>query len=98
MTATGGLDEETTGVDDDGTVDEAELDEDELELVADVVAVVEVVPGIVYALTAVSMPTPATAANAIPVVSWLSRRIAASRARTLDCVLPSMVRKSGGVL
>lgn len=34
-------------MDDDGTVDEAELDEDELELVADVVAVVDVVPGIV---------------------------------------------------
>jgi hypothetical protein len=86
VTATGGLDEETTGVDDDGTVDEAaaELDKDELELVADVLAVVEVVPGIVYALTAVSIPTPATAANAIPVVSRLSRRIAASRARTLD--------------
>jgi hypothetical protein len=41
------LDDETTGVDDGDTVDEAELDEDELELVADAVAVVEVVPGIV---------------------------------------------------
>ena len=98
MTATGALDEETTGVEDDGTVDEAEVDEDELALVADVVAVVDVVPGIVYALTAVSMPTPATAANAIPVVSRLSRRIAASRARTLDCVLASMVRESAGGL
>ena len=48
MTATGALDEETTGVEDDGTVDEAELDEDVLEVgAAVVIAVVDVVPGIV---------------------------------------------------
>jgi hypothetical protein len=47
VTATGGLEVETTGVDDDGRLDEAELDEDGVELAADVVAVVEVGPGIV---------------------------------------------------
>ena len=44
---------------------------------------VEVVPGMVAALTALKTPTPATAANAAPVVSRWSRLRAASRARTL---------------
>jgi hypothetical protein len=48
VTATGALDEATTGVEDDGMVDEDELDEDVLVAGAAVVlAVVEVVPGIV---------------------------------------------------
>jgi hypothetical protein len=49
-----------------------------------------VVPGIVDALTAPNRPTPITALNAAPVVSRLSRRMAASRARTLSWVV-SMV-------
>ena len=47
---------------------------------------VEVVPGMVAALTALKTPTPATAANAAPVVSRWSRLRAASRARTLYTV------------
>jgi len=43
---------------------------------------VEVVPGMVAALTALKTPTPATAANAAPVVSRWSRLRPASRART----------------
>jgi hypothetical protein len=44
-------------------------------------------PGIVLALTAPSRPTPMTAQMAAPVVSRLRRRMAASRARTLDWVV-----------
>jgi hypothetical protein len=60
---------------------------------ADVVEVVEeavVMPGIVCALMAPSAATPTSALTAAPVVNRLSRRIAASRARTLSWVV-SMV-------
>ena len=50
-----------------------------LEAVA-VLAVVDVLPGIVCALTAPSKPTPATALKATPTVSRFNRLIAASRA------------------
>jgi hypothetical protein len=51
------------------------------------------VPGMVCALIAPSKPTPTTALTAAPAVSRLSRRIAASRARTLSWIvsLVSMV-------
>jgi hypothetical protein len=65
-----------------------ELDEDELvELDVKVLEVEVVVPGIAYALIAPSTPTPTTALTAAPVVRRLSRRIAASRARTLAWVV-----------
>jgi hypothetical protein len=98
-TATPELDEDVTGVVEDPKPDEVEVDEDEVELEVEVDVEVEVVvladaevvvPGIVFALTALSTPTPATAAKATPAVSRLRRRMAASRARTLDCVVLSM--------
>jgi hypothetical protein len=46
------------------------------------------VPGIVYAPIAPSRPTPTTALTAAPAVSRFSRRIAASRARTLSWIEP----------
>jgi hypothetical protein len=46
-----------------------------------------VVPGIVLALMAPNRPTPMTALIAAPVVNRLSRRMAASRARTLAWVV-----------
>jgi hypothetical protein len=65
-----------------------ELDEDELvELDVEVLEVEVVVPGIVYALIAPSTPTPTTALTTAPMVRRLSRRIAASRARTLAWVV-----------
>jgi hypothetical protein len=45
------------------------------------------VPGTVYAPIAPSRPTPMTALTAAPAVSRLSRRIAASRARTLSWIV-----------
>jgi hypothetical protein len=53
------------------------------------VAPVEVaaVPGIVYALTAPRMPTPAIAPNAMPAVRRLRVLVAASRARILESVM-----------
>jgi hypothetical protein len=51
---------------------------------------VVVMPGMVDALTAPKTPTPASAPMAAPVVSRLSRRNAASRARILSWVLPFM--------
>jgi hypothetical protein len=59
------------------------VDVEVLDEVDDVVPVVDVedeLPGIVAALTALKRPRPATAANAAPTVSRLSRRRAASRA------------------
>jgi hypothetical protein len=89
-TATAELEELVTGVVDDCSPDEVmvvEEDEDVVELLA-----VEVlaVPGIVWAPTAPSMPTPTSALTAAPVVSRLRRRMAASRARTLSWIVSSI--------
>jgi hypothetical protein len=70
--------------------DELTEPEDELELevavVLEAAAVDEAaVPGIVLALTAPRMPTPATAAKAAPAVRRLSMDSALSRARILSC-------------
>jgi hypothetical protein len=46
----------------------------------DLVDVVDVVAGMVWALTTPNKPTPATALKATPAVSLFSKRIAASRA------------------
>jgi hypothetical protein len=65
----------------------------EVEVVLEEVAVldaVDVVPGMVCALTSPSRPTPATALNATPTVSLFSKRIAASRACIRPWVLVSM--------
>jgi hypothetical protein len=78
-----------TGVDDEPSP-VVELDEVELEVAVLAVCDVVVAPGIVYALTAPSTPTPASAPAATPVVSRLSMRNAASRARSLFWVLLSM--------
>jgi hypothetical protein len=68
-------------------LEEDELEVVELEELEVVVAAVPddeaAVPGIVRALTVPKMPTPATAAKAMPVVSRLSRDRALSRARIL---------------
>ena len=83
-----------TGVEDEPSEEldvEVEL---ELEVVLEAVLldavavldVVDVVPGMVCALTKPSRPTPATALKATPTVNRFSRRIAASRA----CILPSV--------
>jgi len=81
-TATPELDEELT-VPDDGwreLVDEV-LEEDELEVVVAAVPDEEAaVPGMVNAPTVPKMPTPATAAKAMPVVRRLSKDRARSRA------------------
>jgi hypothetical protein len=79
-----------TGVVDDWSPDEVlvEVDEEEVDVVeALAVALVVVAPGIVWALTAPKRPTPITALIAAPVVNRLSRRIAASRARTRSWVV-----------
>ncbi len=89
-----------TGVVDDCSPDDelmVEADdevEDEDELVDDVAVEVVAValleaPGTVLALIAAKTPTPTRALTAAPVVSRLSRRMAASRARTLACVVSS---------
>lgn len=84
-TATPELEAEATGVvgePSDGLDAEVEVVLEEVAVLA-VLAVlldVDVVPGTVWALTAPSKPTPATALNATPTVILLSRRIAASRA------------------
>jgi hypothetical protein len=79
-----------TGVVDGWSPDEVLIDDEELDEVVAVevlaVALVEV-PGIVCALTAPSTPTPTSALTAAPVVSRLSRRMAASRARTLSWIV-----------
>jgi hypothetical protein len=87
-TATPELEELVTGVVDDCSPDDEVLVEDEEEVDVAVLAVaVLVVPGIVWALTAPSTATPTSALTAAPVVSRLSRRIAASRARTLSWIV-----------
>jgi hypothetical protein len=96
-TATAELDEERTDPDDDWRALEDVLDDD------DVVAALAVAvdddeaetPGMVTALMAPKTPTPATAAKAMPVVSWLSSDSALSRARILASavfVLSMLVR------
>ena len=90
-TATPGLDAEPTVPDDawrllEDALDDDELDElDELEPAALAVALEDEdeeaeTPGIVSALTVPKMPTPATAAKAMPAVIWFSRESARSRA------------------
>jgi hypothetical protein len=66
------------------------LEEVEVEVVVLALCEVAVMPGMVAALTAPNTPTPASAPTAAPVVSRLSRRNAASRARILFWVLVSM--------
>jgi hypothetical protein len=66
------------------------LDDDEVEVAVLAVCEVVEVPGMVDALTAPSTPTPASAPTATLVVSRLSMRIAASRARILSWVFLSM--------
>ena len=73
-----------TGVVDDWSPDEEDVDVAVVAVVA--VDVVEV-PGIVCALIAPSTPTPTSALTAAPVVSRLSSRMAASRARTLSWIV-----------
>jgi hypothetical protein len=87
-----------TGVVDDCSPDDElpvtdELDdelEDEDDVAVEVLAVaVFEVPGMVCAPIAANTPTPSSALKAAPVVSRLRRRMAASRARTLACVVSS---------
>jgi hypothetical protein len=91
VTATPVPDDELTEDEDDWRpveLDEVELAVVELLVVELVVVeafvaaacVVDDIPGMVWALTVASTPTAATAANATPAVSWLSRRVAVSRA------------------
>ena len=84
MTATGGLDEELTVPDDDWRPLEDELVAlDEL-LAGDAALLVEAAtPGIVISLMAPKIPTPATAAKAMPAVKLLSCDSARSRALIL---------------
>jgi hypothetical protein len=62
----------------------------EVEVVVLALCEVVVMPGMVEALTAPNTPTPASAPTAAPVVSRLSWRSAASRARILFWMLVSM--------
>jgi hypothetical protein len=73
-TATPELDDELTDVEDDLTPVDVEA----------VLVVDDVIPEMVWALTAPSSPTPATAAKATPTVSRFSIRKAASRALILE--------------
>ena len=102
-TATPGLDAEPTVPDDAWRLLEDVLDDDELdelEVAALAVAPEEEdeeaeTPGIVSALTVPKMPTPATAAKAMPAVIWFSRESARSRAWILasaDFVCSMVVR------
>ena len=92
MTVVPPSDDELTPLEDWSPLDEDVDVLDELEVleVEELTVWVEdegaVVPGMVAALTALKTPTPATAANAAPVVSRWSRLRAASRARTLCTV------------
>jgi hypothetical protein len=77
-----------TGVVDDCSPDEVLVEDDEEDEVVEVLVVeLLAVPGIVCALIAPNMPTPTSALTAAPVVRRLSRRMAASRARTLSWVV-----------
>jgi hypothetical protein len=89
-TATGVPDEEVTGVDEDCKPEGVRLEAPVLAVAA--VDEVVAVPGIVYALIALSTPSAARAASAMPVVRRLSWRNATSRACILDRMMPSMGR------
>src|SRR6266850_2109272 len=78
--------DELMGVDDEPSPDVEDVDEAELEVAVLAVCELVVAPGMVDALTAPSTPTPASAPTPTPVVKRLSRRNAASRARTLSWV------------
>ena len=98
-TATAELDEELTDPVDDWRPFEDVVDEDEVEVVAALAVAVDddeaETPGMVTALMAPKTPTPATPANAMPAVSWLSSDSALSRARILASavfVLSMLVR------
>jgi hypothetical protein len=71
-----------------------EVDPDEVEVLAVAPDDSEARPGIVYALTTPSRPTPATAPNATPAVMRLSILAAASRARILVSFVPLLVSVS----
>jgi hypothetical protein len=88
-TTTPELEELVTGVVDDCSPDEVVLAVDEDAVVVLAVELLAV-PGIVWALTAAKKPTATRALTAAPVVSLLSRRMAASRARTLSWVVSSI--------
>jgi hypothetical protein len=75
-----------TGVVDVCSPDELLVEDDDEAVEVEVLAV----PGIVYAPIAPSRPNPTTALTAAPAVSRLSRRIAASRARTLSWIMSSL--------
>jgi hypothetical protein len=87
------LDEELTVPDEDASPLDDEVDELEAVELAPVAALDVVVaalvdaetPGMVIALTAPKMPTPAMAATATPAVNWLRRDSARSRALILSC-------------
>ena len=68
---------------------EVVVDDGELVDAAEAVDLLEVVaePGMVLAPMAPNSPTPMTALIAAPVVRRFNRRMAASRARTLACVV-----------
>ena len=72
-----------------GADGEVVLDDGELVDAAEAVDLLEVVaePGMVLAPMAPNSPTPMTALIAAPVVRRFNRRMAASRARTLACVV-----------
>jgi hypothetical protein len=89
-TATAELAELVTGVVDDCSPDEVMVVEDDEDVVAVLAVELPAVPGIVWALTAPSMPTPTSALTAAPVVSRLRRRMAASRACTLFWIVSSI--------
>jgi hypothetical protein len=81
-----------TGVVDDCSPDDELLVEVEVDVAVVVLAVAVVDdPGIVCALMAANTPTPTRALTAAPVVSRLRRRMAASRACTLACIVSSLV-------
>ena len=82
-----------TGVVDDCRPDDELLVEVEVayELVEELAVAPLEVPGMVCALIAANRPTPTRALTAAPVVRRLRRRMAASRARTLACVVSNLV-------
>jgi hypothetical protein len=86
-TATPELEELLTGVADVCNPDVVLVDDEDEDDVVEVAEEEVVMPGTVCALMAPSAATPTSALTAAPVVSRLSRRIAASRARTLSWVV-----------
>jgi hypothetical protein len=83
-----------TGVVDDCSPEDELLVEVDDDVVVEVLAVALFeAPGMVFALIAANRPTPTRALTAAPVVSRLRRRMAASRARTLACIVSSFVSR-----